>query len=68
MYFMQNDKGYTWRVIKSNKRYNKSKPHKLQRGDVMKLGRYIFEVKEISSNKEDFKEKDPRFAFTPNIL
>ena len=64
---MQNDKGYTWRVIRSNKRYNNSKPHKLARGDVMKLGRYIFEVKEISSNKEDHKEKDPRFVLSTNI-
>jgi predicted component of type VI protein secretion system len=64
---MQNDKGYTWRVIKSAKRYNKSRPHKLEKGDVMKLGRYIFEVKEISSNKGHVKAKDQRFVFVTNI-
>ena len=50
-YFLQNDKGYTWRVIKSPKRYPtlKWKPQKLSKGDIIKLGRYIFEVKEISS-------------------
>lgn len=60
-YFMQNDKGYTWRVIKSPKRYQgiKWKPEKLGRGDIIKLGRYIFEVKEISSKSVN-KDKDVR--------
>ncbi|CAI2379799.1 unnamed protein product [Moneuplotes crassus] len=50
-YFMQNDKGYTWRVLKSPKRYPglKWKPEKLGKGDILKLGRYIYEVKVISS-------------------
>ena len=50
-YFLQNDKGYTWRVMKSPKRFPgmKIKPEKLSKGDIIKLGRYIFEVKEISS-------------------
>ena len=56
-YYVQNDKGYTWRVLKSPKRYHfPNKPHKLVRGDVLKLGRYIFEVKDISTSA---KNKDP---------
>jgi len=60
-YFMQNDKGYTWRVIKSPKRYqgDKWKPEKLGKGDIIKLGRYIFEVKEISSKSVN-KDRDER--------
>ena len=59
-YFIHNERGHTWRVLKSNKRYKtKTKPHKLARGDVLKLGRYIFEVKYISTvqgNKSKSKE------------
>lgn len=32
----------------------RSKQHKLCRGDIIKLGRYIFEIKEISS-QDGFK-------------
>ena len=49
-YYMHNSKGYMWQVIKSFKRFGgKAKNHKLAMGDIMKLGRYIFEVKGISS-------------------
>ena len=50
---MSNENGYMWRVLNS-KRHNgsKIKQHKLKRGDVIKLGRYIFEIKEISSQSE----------------
>jgi hypothetical protein len=57
-YFVQNDKGYTWRVLKSAKRFGKKfKPYQLLKGDVLKLGRYIFEIKDISSHTKD---KDQR--------
>ena len=53
-YFLQNDRGYTWRVLKSQKRFGRqAKPHKLARGDILKLGRYIFEVKDISSMNQN---------------
>lgn len=49
-YFIHNDKGYMWKVIKSNKRHGKkAKSHRLQKGDQLKLGRFIFEVRDISS-------------------
>lgn len=59
-YFMQNDKGYTWRVLKSPKRYKgiRWKPEKLGKGDIIKLGRYIFEVKEISSKSVNKDRND----------
>lgn len=71
-----------WRVIKSTKRFgNKGKPHKLVKGDIIKLGRYIFEVKDISSKEEkdnnqsldnteiDYKQpfKDERSSIVPRM-
>lgn len=53
-YYMHNDQGYMWKVLKSVKRNgSRSKPYKLSKGDILKLGRYIFEVKEISSRSEN---------------
>lgn len=52
-YYMYNAKGYMWQVIKSTKRFgHKAKNHRILQGDVLKLGRYIFEVKSISSQGE----------------
>jgi predicted component of type VI protein secretion system len=60
-YYLQNDKDYTWRVLKSPKRYPglKWKPEKLHKGDIIKLGRYIYEVKVISSNSVN-NDRDER--------
>lgn len=51
---MFNDQGYMWKVLESAKRQGiQPKPYKLSRGDILKLGRYIFEVKDISSKSDN---------------